>query len=172
MGTNRVNGVKPLFQDRSDDVIRAQLLQCAGTSAYVDAMLPLVVDKPLSLILEESDRVWSSLDREAVLQATRHHPRIGGDLSALREKDAKALSEAEQGGVSGATEHTLEALRDANLRYEERFGFIFIVCATGKSAEEMLALCNIRLSNPVSAEWRVARDELAKITRLRLEKLT
>jgi 2-oxo-4-hydroxy-4-carboxy-5-ureidoimidazoline decarboxylase len=78
------------------------------------------------------------------------------------------LSEQEQAGVAGAAEDVLDALAEANRAYEQRFGYIFIVCATGKTAEEMLALLGERLSNDPADEIRVAAAEQAKITELRL----
>jgi 2-oxo-4-hydroxy-4-carboxy-5-ureidoimidazoline decarboxylase len=105
-------------------------------------------------------------------EAFTHHPRIG-DVSKLREKFASTAtwSSQEQKGVSGASEETIQALAQGNRAYEEKFGFIFLVCATGKSAEEMLALLRERMPNDAAAELRIAAGEQAKITRIRLEKL-
>jgi 2-oxo-4-hydroxy-4-carboxy-5-ureidoimidazoline decarboxylase len=102
----------------------------------------------------------------------RHHPRIG-DVSKLREKykATGAWSEQEQRGMEGAGEDVIQALADGNRAYEERFGFIFLVCATGKSAAQMLGLLRERMNNPPDRELRVAAEEQAKITRIRLEKL-
>ncbi len=106
------------------------------------------------------------------LEAFAAHPKIG-DRDALRAKFAAtaAWSAIEQAGVDGAPEEVLDALADANDRYHERFGYIFIVCATGKTAEEMLALIRERLSNDPEVELRTAAAEQAKIARIRLEKL-
>src|SRR5262249_25549324 len=108
-----------------------------------------------------------------VLEAFEHHPRIGADLAALREKfgSTATLAASEQASVARASEATLVALRDANVRYEAKFGHIFIVCATGKSADERLAILRSRLDNDPETELRIAAGEQAKITRLRLEKL-
>jgi 2-oxo-4-hydroxy-4-carboxy-5-ureidoimidazoline decarboxylase len=116
--------------------------------------------------------VWQGLAREDWLEAFAAHPRIG-DLEALRGKFAAtaAWSAGEQAGVAGAAEATLRALAEANRAYEARFGHIFIVCASGKSAEEMLALLERRLNNSAEEELRTAAGEQEKITRLRLEKL-
>jgi 2-oxo-4-hydroxy-4-carboxy-5-ureidoimidazoline decarboxylase len=101
-----------------------------------------------------------------------HHPRIG-DVSKLREKykATATWSSQEQRGVQEASEEVLQGLADGNREYEARFGFIFLVCATGKSAGEMLALLRERMNNEPEAELRIAAGEQAKITRIRLEKL-
>src|SRR6185436_1014222 len=101
-----------------------------------------------------------------------HHPKIG-DRDSLRQRFARTahLSEREQAGVDGASENVLEALAEGNREYERRFGHIFIVCASGKSADEMLELLGSRLPNPPDVEIRIAAEEQAKITDLRLKKL-
>jgi 2-oxo-4-hydroxy-4-carboxy-5-ureidoimidazoline decarboxylase len=120
-----------------------------------------------------ADTVWESLDRDDYLEAFRGHPRIGASLEdlATRFESTADWSASEQGAVKGADRATLEALRDGNAAYESRFGFIFIVCATGKTAREMLALLQARIGNEPDAELRLAAAEQGKITKLRLEKL-
>nr|WP_255216426.1 2-oxo-4-hydroxy-4-carboxy-5-ureidoimidazoline decarboxylase [Pseudenhygromyxa sp. WMMC2535] len=151
----------------------AALVRCCGASRWVAAMLarrPFAGDEALyAAALAE----WAKMARADVLEAFDHHPRIGADLSRLREKfaDTAALSAGEQAGAAAASEAELEALRDANLAYEARFGHIFIVCASGKSAAQMLAILRARMPNDPQTELRVAAGEQAKITRLRLETL-
>ena len=115
---------------------------------------------------------WFALGRSDWLEAFSHHPKIG-DRESLRRRFARTahLSEREQAGVDGASEDVLEALAAGNREYERRFGYIFIVCASGKSAEEMLGLLRERLPNPPDTEIRVAAGEQAKITELRLMRL-
>lgn len=112
------------------------------------------------------------LESKDWLEAFTHHPRIG-DVKNLRQKFASTAqwSQDEQKGVHGVPEDVIQALADGNARYEKKFGHIFLVCATGKSAQEMLALLQQRLHNTPETELRVAMQEQAKITRLRLEKL-
>jgi len=121
---------------------------------------------------QEAERLWSTMGPAEWREAMTHHPRIG-DVSRLREKykATGAWSEQEQRGMDGAGEDVIQALADGNRAYEERFGFIFLVCATGKSAAEMLGLLRARLDNPPDEELRIAAEEQAKITRIRLEKL-
>ncbi len=154
---------------------RAALTRCCGATRWVEGMLarrPFGSDPALH---RAADEVWATMGRDDVLEAFSHHPRIGADLDALREKFAGkgdlGWSRREQEGIHEADEATLEALRDGNLAYEERFGFLFIVCATGKTAAEMLALLRQRLHNTPEDELRIAAAEQAKIMHLRLEKL-
>ena len=108
-----------------------------------------------------------------IVEAFGHHPEIGASLDALRDKFASTAqwASSEQASVAAATEQTLLALRDGNVAYRERFGFIFIVCATGKSAAEMLSLLEARLGNARDRELSIAAAEQGKITALRLAKI-
>ena len=119
-----------------------------------------------------AERIWWSLGEQDWLEAFSAHPQIGG-RQAQNTQDAQARdwSEEEQAGVRGIDESTLDELAEANRAYEEKFGYIFIVCATGKTAAEMLALLRSRLPNDPGIELRNAAEEQRKITRLRLEKL-
>ena len=112
---------------------------------------------------------WFGLSEADWLEAFSHHPRIG-DRAALEARFPAThdLSSKEQAGVGAARAETLDALAEANEQYFDRFGFIFIVCATGKSAEEMLGLLRERLHNDHASELRIAAEEQAKITALRL----
>jgi len=112
---------------------------------------------------------WFALTPDDWREAFTHHPKIG-DRDTLRRRfpATHQLSEREQSGVAGAPDDVLDALAAANRAYEERFGYIFIVCATGKSANEMLAILNQRLGNEPAVEIGVAAEEQAKITALRI----
>jgi 2-oxo-4-hydroxy-4-carboxy-5-ureidoimidazoline decarboxylase len=120
-------------------------------------------------LLQAARDEWFALTAADWREAFSHHPRIG-DREALRARfPATAhLSEREQAGVNGAGHDVLDALADANRAYEDRFGHIFIVCATGKTAEEMLALLRGRLQNEPAGEVQIAAGEQAKITEIRL----
>ena len=112
---------------------------------------------------------WFALTPEEWKEAFAHHPRIG-DLDALQKRfeSTQALSEREQSRVGSASIGTLHALLDGNSAYEARFGYIFIVCASGKSAEEILELLQQRLLHSAEAEIGVAAEELARICELRM----
>jgi 2-oxo-4-hydroxy-4-carboxy-5-ureidoimidazoline decarboxylase len=123
-------------------------------------------------VFDAAGRIWNALSQADWKEAFSHHPRIG-DLKGLRQKFATTANWAskEQAGVDGASDELLSGLAEKNRLYEEKFGYIFIVCATGKSAGEMLALVSERMKNEPGAEIRLAAAEQAKITKLRLEKL-
>jgi len=123
-------------------------------------------------LLGEADRLWSSLNAQDWLEAFRAHPKIGEQKAAARQSEqTQAWSAQEQSSVHEAATSTKAALAQGNRQYERQFGFIFIICATGKTAEEMLSILNRRLQNSPETELEVAADEQRKITRLRLEKL-
>ena len=149
-----------------------ELLKCCGSAAWARELAARRPFGDTHGLLEAADEIWRSLDAEDWLEAFAAHPKIGGRRAA-REQDAQARSwsEQEQAGARDAGAATLDELAEANRLYEERFGHIFIVCATGKTAGEMLALLRARLPNDADAELRNAAEEQRKITRLRLEKL-
>ncbi len=152
--------------------LREDLLKCCHASRWAQQMIVRRPYRNAADLFEVADQIWGQMGAADILEAFGGHPRIG-DLAALREKfqATAAWAEGEQAGTSEATEDTLRELAAGNRAYEARFGHIFIVCATGKSAAEMLALLNARLNNPPDAELRIAAAEQAKITRIRLEKL-
>lgn len=115
---------------------------------------------------------WFALGPADWREAFRHHPRIG-DSDALRRRFAPTanLAEEEQSGVAGASDVVLTALADGNRAYERKFGYIFIVCATGRTADEMLRALNARLPNHPEDEILIAAVEHSKITALRLLRL-
>lgn len=120
----------------------------------------------------KAKQVWWSLDPRDWLEAFHSHPKIGEKKAAEPTSDqSKRWSEAEQAAVSSGAPETLQALADLNRKYEEKFGYIYIVCAAGRSSEEMLAILRARLENPAGQELRNAAAEQAKITQLRLKKL-
>lgn len=126
----------------------------------------------VAALLEKADRASESLGQEDWLEAFRAHPKIGEKKAAVTQSgQAQRWSAGEQAGVEHAAADTMKALATGNLEYERRFGFIFIVCASGRSSGEMLATLTQRLSNTPEMELQIAAAEQQKITRLRLEKL-
>lgn len=123
-------------------------------------------------MLDAARDEWWALAPDDWKEAFAAHPRIG-DREALRDRFAETrhLAAREQAGVDGAPEDVVTALAIANERYEKRFGFIFIVCASGLTAEEMLRILHARLRNDPDAELRIAAEEQANITKLRLKRL-
>lgn len=154
------------------EAARKEFERCCGAHAWVAAMLEARPFADRASLHAAAAHAASGLSRGDWLEAFAHHPRIG-DVAALREKFAAtaAWASAEQGGAAGAPDTVLEALARGNRAYEQRFGYIFIVCASGKRADEMLAVLESRLPNDPDRELDVAAAEQMKITRLRLDKL-
>ncbi len=151
---------------------RAAFERCCGARRWVKRMCEARPFRDRQALLAAADRAFDGLEREDWLEAFAHHPRIG-DLASLREKYAStaAWAEQEQRGATATSEGVLAALAEGNRAYEGRFGYIFIVCAFGKSADEMLALLCERMPNSPEREFFIAAEEQMKITWLRLEKL-
>lgn len=151
---------------------RSALLRCCGSARWAEA---LAVARPFDSVeglMEAAEGQWAKASRADILEAFSHHPRIGDRESlSARFPATHAWSKAEQSGAAGGAERELDDLAEGNREYEARFGHIFIVCASGKTAGEMLALLRARLGNEAENELKIAAGEQMKITRLRLEKL-
>ncbi len=123
-------------------------------------------------LFENADRFWTRLGRKEWLRAFRHHPPIGSKRARSKQSNAaRQMSAREQLAAAQSSPETLAAMHAANHAYQTTFGYVFLICATGKSAEEILDSLRERLANSAEAELRVAAEEHRKITRLRLEKL-
>jgi len=164
---------KPSLNSLSREEAAAALTRCCGSARWVRGMLSRLPFASHTAMFAAAVEIWAQLGPDDYREAFSHHPEIGSNLEELRKKYASTAdwSRAEQSGALGASEATLHALRDGNRAYRERFGFSFIVCATGKSAEEMLSLLQARLKHSPDLELDIAATEQAKITHLRLEKL-
>jgi len=163
-----------LLNTQSSEAARALLERCCGAARWVDGMLAQRPYASTDALYTQAERCFAELTEDEYLQAFSHHPRIGEDLAALRQRFAStaALASQEQAGTALASESTLLALHEANRAYRARFGFTFIIFAPGKSADQMLEALQQRLANTRTQELVTAVGEQAKITRLRLEKLT
>jgi allantoinase len=157
----------------AEDALRAELTKCCASERWVDRM---VVERPYTInnqfFLRDAADFWWCMDREDWLEAFAAHPKIG-DVESLRAKfgNTRGWASGEQAGVAGAAETTLQRLSQLNREYEAKFGYIFIVYATGKTADEMLAILESRLPNDPETELKIAAGEQLKITQLRLQKL-
>ncbi len=150
----------------------ALLASCCGAREWVAGMLDRRPFADESTLLRAADDVWWSLGPEDWREAFAHHPRIGErDAAVPQEARAAGWSLGEQADVRAAASSVRTLLRRNSALYEERFGHIYIVCASGRTADELLAILQARLKNDADTELRVAADEQAKITRLRLRKL-
>jgi len=146
--------------------------RCCGSTRWAAHLARLRPFRDRAQLLSRADDAFAALERDDWLEAFRAHPRIG-DRAALRAKFAstRAWAAGEQAGALAASDELLDALARGNHEYERRFGHIFIVCATGLGAAEMLARLRARLGNAPDAELGIAAAEQRRITRLRLEKL-
>jgi 2-oxo-4-hydroxy-4-carboxy-5-ureidoimidazoline decarboxylase len=159
-----------------NDLPKAQagdaLGRCSGAARWVEQVMTRRPFNQFEDLLIAADEAFALLEPDDWLEAFGHHPRIG-DTVALRAKFASTATWAsgEQAGVGGATEDEIEALARGNEAYFQKFGYIFIVNATGKSAGEMLQILVARLENDPETELTVAAAEQMKITHIRLHKL-
>ena len=147
-----------------DERLRAELAACCAARSWLAAML---AERPFGSqdeLFAASDAAIAELTDGGLAEALAAHPRIG-------ERSAEQWSRQEQSGMDVASAELRAELAAANADYERRFGHVYLVCATGRSAEELLAICRSRLDNDPVAERAVVLGELAKISRLRLGKL-
>ena len=160
------------FNALAPEAARAELLKCCGAKRWADAVEQGRPYLSLWHLIAQSNDAWHALDRDDWLEAFRSHPKIG-ERKAANEVAAQSQqwSTQEQRGVANATADAVDKLARLNRAYEEKFGFIFIVCATGKSSDEILALLEQRLNNAPEVELPIAAAEQARITELRLRKL-
>ena len=146
------------------------MIACCGARRWASAMVAL---RPIGSVLELSeaaDRVWSTMSESDWMEAFACHPRIGESATAHAAPKSTAWSSQEQSSVSSAKDRVLAELAAGNSRYEEQFGFTYIVCATGRSAEEMLAILKRRLGGKRGDELREAAEQQRQIMQIRLGK--
>ncbi|HEU4434313.1 MAG TPA: 2-oxo-4-hydroxy-4-carboxy-5-ureidoimidazoline decarboxylase [Pyrinomonadaceae bacterium] len=150
-----------------------EFLKCCGSVKWAQAMVQLrQYATTIGGLVLFGNEMWLMLEPEDWLEAFRSHPKIGEKKAAAEvSTQSTQWSGQEQSGVQTAAQATLDEMAQLNREYEDKFGFIFIVCATGKSADEMLAMLRERLRNEPEVELRIAAAEQAKITELRLKKL-
>lgn len=154
------------------DEATQEFLKCCGSVRWANAMTSRRPFEAEEDLIRAASDVWWSLKQSDWLEAFHSHPKIGEKKAAAEvSTQSQHWSGQEQSGVRDANQDTIESLARLNREYEEKFGFIFIVCATGKSAAEMLAILRERLVNEIDVELPIAAAEQAKITELRLKKL-
>jgi 2-oxo-4-hydroxy-4-carboxy-5-ureidoimidazoline decarboxylase len=146
-----------------------QLYGCCHCKTWAEKMAALRPFESLDQLLRAANDLWRRADEDEILEAFSGHARIG-DIELLRSRYAGRATR-EQGQVMNASEDVLQELHALNVEYEQRYGFIFIVCATGKSAEEMLLMLKARINNGRAIELINGAREQGAITRLRLQQL-
>ena len=148
----------------------AALLDCCGSVRWAKSVATQRPYTDPSALFKTADAVWRNLCAADWLEAFCCHPQIG-EKAASGSEASRQWSEGEQAGAHNAADNTIERFAEGNRTYREKFGYIFIICATGKSAEEMLAILSERLHNDPGRELHIAAEQQRLITRLRLEKL-
>jgi len=147
-------------------------ISCCGSSRWVKEMVDRRPFGSIEEVLMAADQAWASTRESDWREAFAHHPRIGEKSSvATQSALASTWSAGEQAGMSASTSVMRTELAKINDEYEERFGHVYIVCATSKSADELLAVAKERMTNDPETELKAAAEEQRKITRLRLRKL-
>jgi OHCU decarboxylase len=150
---------------------RNAMLACCGSIRWADAMVALRPIANVAALSEAADRVWATMQEVDWLEAFACHPRIGErKVSKHAGEQSVAWSRAEQAQTSSASDDVLAEIAAGNQRYEELFGFTYIVCATGKSADEMLAILKRRLESTRAIELREAAEQQRQIMQIRLGK--
>jgi OHCU decarboxylase len=146
------------------------MLACCGARHWADQMVALRPISSIAALSEEADRIWAAMGESDWLEAFACHPRIGERKGVAASEQSSTWSAEEQSGTSSATQNIMRELAEGNTLYEQRFGFTYIVCATGKSADEMLATLHRRLANYRVAELKEAAEQQRQILQIRLGK--
>jgi OHCU decarboxylase len=165
-----VNAVLAAWNNADADTARAAMIACCGAHRWAEGMIAL---RPIQSVLETSDaadRIWDTMTEEDWLEAFACHPRIGARKPAHASAQSQTWSKQEQASTASAAQKVLDDLAAGNALYEERFGFTYIVCATGKTPEEMLAILTRRLASDRASELREAAEQQRQITQIRLGK--
>ncbi|WP_062983607.1 2-oxo-4-hydroxy-4-carboxy-5-ureidoimidazoline decarboxylase [Nocardia anaemiae] len=152
------------FNALSEAEANAALLVCCASPEWARALAAARPYANVDALFDRADAVLAELSEVEIDRALDGHPRIGA-------RPDTAASAREQAGVAGAEDAVRVGLAEGNLAYEKKFGHIYLVCATGKSGDELLDLLTARLGNDPETERRVMRTELAKINRIRLARL-
>lgn len=147
------------------------LLKCCGSPQWVAAMSSSRPFESQAQLFAAADGIWFALPESEWLAAFGHHPRIGETQLRAKFETTADWSAGEQSGMTSASEAVIQGLTQGNDAYYDKFGFVFLICATGKSAEEMLAALQARLLNDRNTELKNAAQEHSAITKIRLEKL-
>jgi 2-oxo-4-hydroxy-4-carboxy-5-ureidoimidazoline decarboxylase len=158
------------FNALSTSQAESVLMDCCGSARWAANVALRRPYATMEALHKGADSLWWKLERADWLEAFSHHPQIG-DQPASGSESARQCAAGEQAGARAATDDVKARLARANRAYFEKFGYIYIVCASGKSAEAMLAILNQRLQNDLASELSIAAEQQRLITRIRLEKL-
>ncbi len=165
-----MNSVLAAWNEAPVEDARVAMLSCCGATRWAEMMIQL---RPVANVIELSvaaDRIWAEMDESDWMEAIACHPRIGGRMAARANAKSIRWSGEEQEGAKSAAADVLQQLAEGNALYEQRFGFTYVVCATGKSAEEMLEILKARLLRDRLSELKEAAEQQRLITQIRLGK--
>lgn len=166
--TVTLDDLNSMPRDEAEELLRA----CCGATSWVNAMLDRRPYESATRLLDDADVAWAMTSVDDWHEAFSHHPRIGDKAGRSGQPGlADGWSEAEQKKIRLASSSTHDQMSLVNIAYERKFGHIYIVNATGKSANDLLTIARSRLKNNAEKELRIAADEVRAITRVRLEKL-
>ena len=165
-----MNSVLDEWNKADDQAATKAMLACCAARRWAAGMVALRPVANIAALSETADRVWSTMSEPDWLEAFAAHPRIGEPNPVSASERSATWSQQEQAGTSGAAQDLMRELVEGNAAYEQQFGFTYIVCATGKSAEEMLAILKRRLGNDRMAELKEAAEQQRQIMQIRLGK--
>lgn len=165
-----MNSVLAAWNEADEASALEAMLACCRSRRWAQAMVALRPFSSVETLSLTADEVWSTMEEADWMEAFAAHPRIGENTDTGATTKAGIWSKEEQTSTEGAAKPVLEQLAEGNALYEKRFGFTYIVCATGKSAEEMLATLQGRLTNDRETELRAAAEEQRQIMQIRLRK--
>lgn len=165
-----MNATLAAWNEADETTALETMLACCGSRRWGEAMVNLRPSASVEALSEAADRVWSTMEEPDWMEAFACHPRIGERKAAHAAPKSAAWSKQEQSSTETAAERVLAELAAGNALYEERYGFTYIVCATGRSAEEMLAILKRRLTSDRDTELREAAEQQRQITQIRLGK--
>jgi 2-oxo-4-hydroxy-4-carboxy-5-ureidoimidazoline decarboxylase len=165
-----VNATLAAWNKADESAALDAMLACCGAKRWAAEMVALRPIRTDTELREMADRVWSTMQEPDWLEAFACHPRIGERKVPQAIDQSAAWSKQEQSRASAASESVLAELAEGNRLYEDRFGITYIVCATGKGAEEMLAILKQRLGATREAELHEAAEQQRQIMQIRLGK--
>jgi 2-oxo-4-hydroxy-4-carboxy-5-ureidoimidazoline decarboxylase len=165
-----MNTVLAAWNNAGEGAALESMLACCSARRWAQAMVELRPFSGIEALSLTADQVWGAMEEEDWLEAFAGHPRIGERKTPAAATQSAAWSQQEQSSTATAANQVLSELAAANLLYEQRFGFTYIVCATGKNAEEMLGILRLRLSHDRTSELRDAAEQQRQIMQIRLGK--
>ena len=164
------NAVLASWNQAEAEPAAREILPCCGSTAWAEAMTARRPFATAGELFSTSDLVWENLPEDAWREAFDSHPRIGQAHAKAATAQSLSWSTEEQNAAVTPDEAAKQSLAEANRQYEAKFGRIFIVCATGKSAAEILEICHARINNDPATEMLQAAEQQRQITQLRLRR--